>query len=64
MALHMAVDVHVLNGAPLGFVHVALQGRPLLVRDERQLTDFIEWMGAEPMAFSHHVEAYLRDILS
>ncbi len=64
LALHVEVDVHVLNGAPLGFQHSILQGQALLVRDEERLTDFIERVGLEVMTFSHHAEAYLREVLS
>jgi uncharacterized protein YutE (UPF0331/DUF86 family) len=41
MALHMEVDVHVLNGAPVGFQQSAVQGELLLVHDEERLSDFI-----------------------
>jgi len=43
-SLRFPVDVHVLNGAPLGFQHNVLQGEVLLLRDEDELTDFTnEW---------------------
>lgn len=64
MALDLAVDVHVLNAAPMGFQHAVLQGEPLLVRDEERLADFIEYIGYEVMEFSHHAEEYLKEILS
>ncbi len=35
------VDVHVLNNAPWNVQHAALEGRPLLVRDEEHLAAFI-----------------------
>ncbi len=53
------VDVHVLNGAPLGFQHSVLQGEALLVRDEDKLTDFIERVSLEYMDF-----AYFRECLA
>ncbi|PKO21020.1 MAG: hypothetical protein CVU38_17005 [Chloroflexi bacterium HGW-Chloroflexi-1] len=61
--LHMAVDAHVLNDAPMGFQQSALRGEPLLVRDEEQLTDFIEYVGYETMQFAHHAETYLQEVL-
>ena len=64
LAVHVSVDVHVLNGAPVGFQHSALQGEPLLVRDEDRLADFIERVGYEVMEFAHHAETYLREVLS
>ena len=64
MALHTPVDVHVLNGAPLGFQASALQGELLLVRDEERLTDFIEGVGSEIAAFAHHAEDYLQEVLT
>lgn len=64
LALHVAVDVHVLNGAPRGFQISALQGEPLLVRDDERLTDFIERVGLEVAAFAHHAERYLQEVLS
>lgn len=62
--LHVAVDVHVLNGAPRGFQMSALRGEPLLVRDEEQLTDFIERVGLEVAEFAHHAERYLQEVVT
>jgi predicted nucleotidyltransferase len=64
LALHTDVDIHVLNKAPLGFQHSVLQGELLFARDEERLCDYIEWVSAEVMAFSHHAEDYLREVLS
>jgi len=57
------VDVHVLNGAPLGFQHSALQGEALLVRDEDELTDFIERVAIEYMDFAYLGHQYLLEVL-
>ncbi len=64
LALHTDIDVHVLNGAPLGFQQTVLRGEPLLMRDEQRLTDFIERVGWEGMEFAHHAEDYLREVLT
>jgi predicted nucleotidyltransferase len=61
--LRLPVDVHVLNGAPLGFQHSVLQGEVLLVRDEDKLTDFIERVGLEYMDFSYLGHLYLLEVL-
>ena len=55
--LHVDVDVHVLNHLPRGFQQVAMQGRPLLVRDQDRLIHFIEELGPEGLEF-----AYLTDL--
>lgn len=57
------VDVHVLNGAPLGFQHSVLQGEVLLVRDEDKLTDFIERVSLEYMDFAYLGRRYLLEVL-
>ena len=62
--LRFPVDVHVLNGAPLGFQHRALQGEMLMARDEDELTDFIERVAREYMDFAYHGRAYLLEVLS
>lgn len=64
MALHTTVDVHILNDAPMGFQASALQGEPLLVRDEKRLTDFIEGVGSAIAEFAHHAEDYLQGVLT
>ena len=62
-ALRFLVDVHVLNGAPLGFQHSVLQGEALLVRDEDELTDFIERVSLEYMDFAYLGRRYLLEVL-
>lgn len=62
--LGLPVDVHVLNEAPLGFQHSALQGRLLLVRHEVLLTDFIEQVSRAYAEFVHLGRAYLREVTS
>src|SRR6266540_1175469 len=42
LELGRAIDVRVLNDAPLAFRYHALQGRPLVVRDERFLDELRE----------------------
>lgn len=64
LALHVPVDVHVLNGAPLGFQHQVLRGELLFARDEVFLTDFIEQVGWEYMQFSHHLRDYWEAVTS
>lgn len=64
LALHVAVDVHVLNDAPRGFQLSALQGELLLARDEERLTDFIERVGLEVSEFAHHAARYLQEVLN
>ena len=61
--LRFLVDVHVLNGAPLGFQHSVLQGEALLVRDEDELTDFIERVSLEYMDFAYLGRRYLLEVL-
>ncbi|HIC93407.1 MAG TPA: nucleotidyltransferase domain-containing protein [Anaerolineae bacterium] len=61
--LRFPVDVHVLNGAPLGFQHSVLRGEVLLVRDEDELTGFIERVGLEYMDFAYLGRLYLLEVL-
>ena len=51
LALHVMVDVHALNGAPLGFCHAVLQGEVLFARDEEALADYIERVSLEYMNY-------------
>ena len=45
LALHVTVDVHTLNGAPLGFCHAVLQGEVLFAREAaRSPASFAECM--------------------
>ena len=62
LALHVDVDVHVLNNAPRGFKYAVLQGRPLLVRDEERLIDFVEEFGPEVMEFAYLDDLDLREV--
>jgi predicted nucleotidyltransferase len=65
LALHVPVDVHVLNEAPLGFQHSVLnRGEVLLSRSDERLTDFIEQVGLAYMEFSHYVREYLQEVTS
>jgi predicted nucleotidyltransferase len=61
-ALDVDVDVHVLNNTPQGFRYAVLQGRPLLVRDEERLIDFVEGMGPEATELGYLDEFDLRDV--
>lgn len=65
LALHVPVDVRVLNEAPLGFQHSVLHGGEVLFsRDDKGLTDFIEQVGLSYMDFSYYVREYLREVMS
>lgn len=61
-ALRLPVDVHLLNGAPLGFQHQVLRGELLFARDGEMLTDFIEHVAWEYMQFSHYLREYLEAV--
>jgi len=63
-ALHVLVDVHILNQAPLGFRHSVLKGELLFTQDEELLTDCIEQAGWDYMQFVHHVREYLFEVMS
>jgi hypothetical protein len=62
-SLRFPVDVHVLNRAPLGFQHTAVQGDLLFARDDVELADYIEDVAIQYMEFSHLGRAYLEDVL-
>jgi predicted nucleotidyltransferase len=62
LASGVDVDVHVLNNAPRGFQHAVLRGRPLLVRDQDRLTDFIKELGPEVKEFAYLDSPDLRDV--
>nr|HID15152.1 nucleotidyltransferase domain-containing protein [Anaerolineae bacterium] len=65
LALHVPVDVHVLNRAPLGFQHsVFHRGEVLFSRDDKTLTDLIEQVGLAYMEFAYYVREYLREVTS
>ncbi len=61
-ALHLPVDVHLLNQAPLAFQHQVLQGELLFARNEEALTDYIEWVATEYTAFVHFLPDYLEAV--
>jgi len=62
LALHVAVDIHTLNGAPLGFCHSVLQGQALFARDAEMLADYIERVSLECMDFEQWARAYTREV--
>jgi predicted nucleotidyltransferase len=61
--LGFPVDVHVLNQAPLGFQHCAVQGDLLLVRDTDQLSDYLEDIARRYMEFAPLGRTYLQEVL-
>ncbi len=61
-AIHFPVDVHAINGAPLGVAHAMLRGELLLARDDDLLTAFIERVATEYMAFEHLRREYLEAV--
>lgn len=61
-ALHLPVDIQVLNQAPLGFQRQVLQGELIFARDEVQLTDYIEDVADEYTAFAHFLPDYLEAV--
>jgi hypothetical protein len=60
--LRLPIDVQVMNNAPLSFQHQVLQGKLLFTLDETQLTDFIEDVASEYMAFVHFLPDYLEAV--
>jgi hypothetical protein len=62
-AVRVLVDVHALNGAPLGFCHAVLQGQVLFARDEEMLADYIERVALDIMDFEHLSRIYLHEVL-
>lgn len=64
LALHVPVDVKVLNEAPTGFQHAVFRfGRILFARDDIYLSDCIERISREYLDFSHHLTAYLEALI-
>jgi hypothetical protein len=61
-ALHVDVDVHVLNGTPPAFRLAVLQGRPLLIRDEDRIIRFIEGLGPANSELAYLNEVDLREL--
>ncbi len=63
-AVHLPVDVHLLNEAPLGFQFYATAGQLLLSRDKARRYEFIEhvrrdYWDSEPM-IRHHLREVLK----
>jgi hypothetical protein len=58
-ALGFPVGVRVLNRAPLGFQHNAMQGDLLLVRDDEQLSGYLEDITSRYMEFAPLGRAYV-----
>lgn len=58
------IDVRVLNDAPLAFRYHALQGQPLVVRDERFLDELRERTWDDYLDFLPFARQYLREALS
>jgi predicted nucleotidyltransferase len=61
-ALHVDVDVHVLNGTPPAFRLAVLKGRPLLIRDEDRIIRFIEGLGPANSELAYLNEVDLREL--
>ena len=57
------IDVRVLNDAPLAFRYHALQGRPLVVRDEEFLDDLRARTWDDYLDFQPFARQYLREAL-
>jgi len=64
LSLGFPVDVHVLNTAPLGFQHSAVQGRLLMARDDEQLADYLESVTLRYTEFAPLSRAYLMEVLT
>lgn len=64
LSLHVPVDVHIMNRAPLGFCHNVLRGELLFTRDEEQLTVYVERVGWDYMQFAHHIREYVLEVMS
>ncbi|MCP4677400.1 MAG: nucleotidyltransferase domain-containing protein [Deltaproteobacteria bacterium] len=68
LALHVPIDIHVLNKAPVGFQYsVFHRGKVLFVRDadgDERLTDLVERVGLAYMEFSYHSKKYLQEVTS
>ena len=64
--LHLGrpIDVRVLNDAPLAFRYHALQGRPLVLRDETFLDELRARTWDDYLDFQPFARQYLREALS
>jgi predicted nucleotidyltransferase len=60
----LPIDVQILNGAPVGVLHQVFRGRLAFARDEAEVTDRIEQIANEALAFSHHRAEYLDALTS
>ena len=58
------IDVRVLNDAPLAFRYHALQGRPLVARDEGFLDELRARTWDDYLDFQPFARQYLREVLS
>jgi predicted nucleotidyltransferase len=63
MQLACPIDVRVLNDASLGFRYHALQGRPLVARDEQWLDDLRARTWDDYFDFQPFARQYLREAL-
>jgi predicted nucleotidyltransferase len=64
LALGVAVDVQVLNGASLAFRYHALDGRALLVRDEALRVDVVARTWDDYLDFQPFARRYLLEVLT
>lgn len=64
LELGCPVDVRVLNEAPLAFRYHALQGRPLVVRDDAFLDELRARTWDDYLDFQPFARQYLREALS
>ncbi len=64
IAGRLPVDIRILNGAPLSFRYrVIKEGKPLIVRDNAKMADFIEATVTQYLDFSPHLENYLKETI-
>src|SRR2546427_2564556 len=63
LQLGSPIDVRVLNDAPLAFRYHALQGRPLVVRDEEFLDELRARTWDDYLDFQPFARQYLREAL-
>jgi uncharacterized protein len=63
LRLGLPVDVRVLNDAPLAFRYHALQGRPLVTRDETFLDELRARTWDDYLDFQPYARQYLREAL-
>ena len=63
LRLGLPIDVRVLNDAPLAFRHHALQGRPLVTRDEEFLDELRARTWDDYIDFQPFARQYLREAL-